>query len=151
MVKRNGIPYSISDTYYSLEHKVWFGFSMIGTAVLLMPDILELTPESYQFLTFLICAGLCFVGAAPNFKVGMDRPIHIIATFIAALGSQVWIALTCPYLLLVWLAWFLYIGVRIKQVWNGNLRNSFVKCKPLFWAEVITFLNTYLGLSLIHI
>lgn len=146
MLFKNGIPYSISDTYYSLEHKAWFGFSMIGTAVLLMPSILERTPESYQLLAFLMCAGLCFVGAAPNFKAGMDRPIHIIATSIAALSSQIWVALTCPYLLLVWLAWFLYIGVKIKQVWNGDLWNSFVKCKPLFWAEVIAFGMVYIAL-----
>lgn len=139
IIAKNGIPYSISDTYYNLEHKVWFGFSMISTALLLMPSILELTPESYQFTAFLMCAGLMFVGAAPNFKVGMDKPIHIIATSIAALSSQIWIALTCPCLLLVWLAWGLYIGVRIKQVWNGDLWNSFVKCKPLFWAEIVAF------------
>lgn len=143
MVKRNGIPYSISDTYYSLEHKIWFGFSMIGTAALLMPSILDRTPENYQFLAFLMCAGLCFVGAAPNFRQGLDRPIHIIATTIAALSSQIWIALTCPWLLFVWLAWFLYIGVRMKQVWNGNLWNSFRECKPLFWAEVIAFSMVY--------
>lgn len=143
MVKRNGIPYSISDTYYSLEHKVWFGFSMIGAALLLMPSILDRTPESYQFTAFLMCAGLIFVGAAPNFKAGLDRPIHITATTIAALSSQIWVALTCPYLLLVWVAWVLYIGVRIKQVWNGDLWYSFVRCKPLFWAEVIAFGMVY--------
>lgn len=143
MIFRLGVPYSISDTYYSLEHKIWFGFSMIGTAVLLMPAILDRTPESYQFLAFLMCAGLCFVGVAPNFKAGLDRPVHIVATSIAALCSQVWVALTLPWLLLVWLAWFLYIGVRIKQVWNGNLWYSFVRCKPLFWAEVIAFGMVY--------
>lgn len=143
MIKRNGIPYSISDTYYSLEHKIWFGFSMISTALLLMPSILERTPESYQFLAFLMCAGLCFVGAAPNFKVGLDRPIHIIATSIAALCSQVWVALTCPWLLLIWLVWLLYIGVRLKQVWDGDWWYSFVRCKPLFWAEVLAFGMVY--------
>lgn len=143
MVFRLGVPYSISDTYYSLEHKIWFGFSMIGTAVLLMPAILDRTPESFQFLAFLMCAGLCFVGVAPNFKAGLDRHVHIVATSIAALCSQVWVALTLPWLLLVWLAWFLYIGVRIKQVWNGNLWYSFVRCKPLFWAEVIAFGMVY--------
>lgn len=137
--KTKSIPYSISDTYYSLEHKVWFGFSMIATALLLMPAILNRTPESYQFLAFLMCAGLCFVGVAPNFKSGMDRPVHIIATCIAALASQLWIGLTCPWLLLVWLAWVLYVGVRFRQLWDGDMWNSFVQCKPLFWAEVIAF------------
>lgn len=143
MIFRNGIPYSISDTFYSLDHKVWFGFSMISSALLLMPAILERTPECYQFLAFLMCAGLCFVGVAPNFKAGMDRPVHIVATTIAALCSQVWVALTLPWLLLVWIAWLVYVGVRLRQVWDGDLWYSFVKCKPLFWAEVIAFGMVY--------
>lgn len=151
MIFRNGIPYSISDTYYSLEHKIWFGFTMILTALLLMPAILDRTPESYQFLAFLMCAGLCFVGVAPNFKAGLDRPVHIVATTIAALCSQTWVALICPWLLLVWLAWLLYIGVRIKQVWNGDLWYSFVRCKPLFWAEVLAFGMVYTNLPMTFI
>ena len=144
--KTNEIPYSISDTYYSLEHKLWFGFSMTAAALLLMPTLLSATPESYQFTAFLMCGALLFVGAAPNFKAGMDRPVHIVATSIAALNSQIWIALTCPWLFLVWIAWILYVGVRLKQVWNGDLWHSFVLCKPLFWAEVIAFGMVYFEL-----
>lgn len=143
MIFRNGIPYSISDTFYSLDHKVWFGFSMISSALLLMPAILERAPESYQFLAFLMCAGLCFVGVAPNFKAGMDRPVHIVATTIAALCSQAWVALTLPWVLFVWIAWLAYVGIRLRQVWDGNWWYSFVKCKPLFWAEVIAFGMVY--------
>ena len=36
-VKNKGIPYSISETFYKLEHKAWFGISMLLTAALLMP------------------------------------------------------------------------------------------------------------------
>lgn len=141
--KTKEIPYSISDTYYSLEHKLCFGFTMVATALLLMPVLLSATPESYQFTSFLMCGALLFVGAAPNFKAGMDRPVHIAATTIAALNSQIWVALTCPWLLLVWIAWILYVGVRLKQVWMGDLWYSFVLCKPLFWAEVIAFGMVY--------
>lgn len=28
MVQREGIPYSISATYYSLKHRLWFGATM---------------------------------------------------------------------------------------------------------------------------
>lgn len=144
--KTKEIPYSISDTYYSLEHKLWFGFTMTATAFLLTPAILSATPESYQFTSFLMCGALLFVGVAPNFKAGMDRPVHIVATTIAALNSQIWVALTCPCLLLAWIAWALYVGIRLKQVWNGDLWYSFVLCKPLFWAEVIAFGMVYFGL-----
>lgn len=146
MINRQGIPYSISDTYYSLKHKLWFGFTMIFTAGLLMPSILNRTPETYQFTAFLMCAGLFFVGLAPNFRKGMDRPIHIGATTVAAICSQVWVVLSQPFVLIIWLAWIAYIIVRIRQVWNGVLWTSFVICKPLFWAEVIAFFTIYLSL-----
>lgn len=146
MVYRNGIPYSISDTFYSLQHKFWFGFTMAATSLLLMPSLLPATPESYQFTAFLMCGSLLFVGAAPNFKAGLDRPVHIAATTVAALCSQIWVALTQPCLLLAWIAWALYVGVRLRQIWNGSLWNSFVLCKPLFWAEAIAFGMVYAGL-----
>lgn len=148
MIFKKGIPYSISDTYYSLEHKLWFGISMAATALLLMPSVLDLTPSSYQFTAFLMCAGLIFVGAAPNFKAGLDRPVHISATSVAALNSQIWIALTEPWLLLIWIALIVYLAIKLKQVWNGNLKQSFVLCKPLFWAEITMFAMMYIELLL---
>lgn len=151
MVKRNGIPSSISDTFYSLKHKVWFGFSMIGTALLLMPSLLNYTPEIYQFLAFLMCTGLCFVGVAPNFKNGLDRPIHIAGASIAGLCSQIWTTLEEPFALFMWLAWILYIGISIKKNWKGDLISCFVKCKPLFWAEVIAFAIVYFTLFFRHL
>lgn len=144
--KNKSIPSSISDTFYSLEHKGWFGFSMIGTALLLTPSILSYTSESYQFLAFLMCAGLIFVGVSPNFKDGLDRPIHIIATIMAAVCSQIWVILMQPYILLTWIIWFVYMGIKMKKVWNGNLRDSFIKCKPLFWTELILFITVYITL-----
>lgn len=146
MVKRNGIPSSISDTFYSLKHKVWFGFSMIGTALLLMPSLLNYTPGRYQFHVFLMCAGLCFVGVAPNFKTGLDRPIHIAGASIAGLCSQIWVILTHPWVLLLWTAWIAYIVIILKRNWNGKLYNSFIICKPLFWAEVVAFGMIYIVL-----
>lgn len=146
MVKKNGIPYSISDTFYSLEHKLWFGATMWLTSLLLMPSILVFTPENYQFLAFFMCVGLMFVGVAPNFKKGMDRPVHIGATCVSAISSQVWIILTQPYVLLLWAAWISYIVIRIRKVWNGNLYDSFVICKPLFWTEATAFAMIYIVL-----
>lgn len=146
MIKRNGIPSSISDTFYSLEHKLWFGLSMIGTALSLMPSLLNNTPENYQFLAFLMCAGLIFVGAAPNFKKGIDRPVHIAGASIAGLCSQIWVALTQPYALLLWIPFLIGVGIKMKKVWDGNLWSSFTKCKPLFWSEAIAFTTTYIAL-----
>ena len=40
MIKKGReIPYSISDTYYALTHKFWFGLCTIGSSLLLLPNI----------------------------------------------------------------------------------------------------------------
>lgn len=43
--KTKEIPYSISDTYYSLEHKLWFGFTMAATASSSCPPSSLLPPK----------------------------------------------------------------------------------------------------------
>ena len=55
------------------EKKEWlkylFPVMMFSVAGLLMPAWLEATEGSYlQFLSFLTCAAIMFVGAVPNFK-----------------------------------------------------------------------------------
>lgn len=149
MIFKLGIPYSISDTYYSLEHKFWFGFTMCATALLLMPAILERTPDNLQFLAFLMCAALCFVGVSPNFKKGLDRPVHITSTTICAVCSQLWVGLVfTTWMYLIWLIWLAYVIIMIKRLWNGHLINSFIYTKPLFWGEITAFLTVYIGLIL---
>ena len=98
-IKFGGVPSSISATFYSLQHKFWFGVTMILTAFLLMPAILEVTPDSYQFTAFLACVGLIMVGVAPNFREGIDRKIHTIGAVLCLVFSQVWVSLTCPWVL----------------------------------------------------
>lgn len=146
MVSREGIPYSISATYYSLKHKAWFGITMWLTSLLLMPAILDRTPETMQFSAFLMCAGLLFVGAAPNFKEEYENKIHVAGTCVSAVSSQIWIVAMQPWLLLAWAPWFAYIGFRLLKERNGDIWTSFVACKPLFWAEAVAFGMVYCGL-----
>lgn len=98
-IKFKGVPSSISATFYKLEHKLWFGATMVLTACLLMPAILEITTDSYQFTAFLACVGLIMVGVAPNFREGIDRKIHTIGAVLCLVFSQVWVSLTCPWVL----------------------------------------------------
>lgn len=148
MMFRIGIPYSISDTFYSLEHKFWFGISICSTSLLLMPSILDRTPENLQFLAFIMCASLCFVGVSPNFKHGLDRPIHITSTALCAVCSQLWVGLVfSPLMFLIWLVWLAYEIIMMIKVWNGHFINSFIMTKPLFLAEVLAFLSVYIGLT----
>lgn len=52
-VKTKGVPYSISATYYYLEHKLWFMATMWLTAGLLMPAILEVSKPNTEWIAFL--------------------------------------------------------------------------------------------------
>lgn len=64
-----GLPASLSDTYYILKEKhrpSWlFQLAMVLCPMLLVPVWLELSSDSVQFLSFLACGGLMFVGTAP--------------------------------------------------------------------------------------
>lgn len=143
-IKVKGIPYSISATFYALEHKWLFCATMIITAGLLMPAILQKTPESYQFTAFLACVGMIMVGAAPHFKEGLEKKIHTVGAVLCLLFSQVLVLLTCPWLLLLWLGYLAYTLVMMIKKWNGNLIGSFILTKPMFWVEITALITTYI-------
>lgn len=148
-IKIKGIPSSISATFYKLDHKLWFGAAMWLTAGLLMPAILEVTPDCYQFTAFLACLGMLLIGIAPNFREGIDRPIHITGAILCILFSQVWVGLTCPWMLLVWIAYLAYTAWGMKKHWKGNVISAFLLTKPMFWVEVASLFVTYVTLFIL--
>ena len=145
-VKCKGVPYSISETFYRLEHKLWFGATMFLTAGLLMPAILEVTPESYQFTAFLACGGMFLIGVAPNFREGIERPIHVAGAILCLVFSQVWVALTCPWFLLVWIVYVIYTVVMMACHVTDRALSDFLRTKPMFWVEVTALVVTYMVL-----
>lgn len=148
-IKCKGIPYSISETYYKIEHKMWFGVTMVLTACLLMPAILEVTPDSYQFTAFLACVGMIMTGIAPNFREGVDRKVHTVGAVLCLLFSQVWVGLTCPWMLLLWIGYFAYTTGAMKKHWNGNFISAFLLTKPMFWVEITALVATYVILIIV--
>lgn len=147
-IKCKGIPYSISETYYKISHKAWFGVTMILTACLLMPAILEVTPDSYQFTAFLACAGMVMTGIAPNFREGIDRKIHTTGAVLCLVFSQVWVGLTLPWMLLLWVGYLVYTIVMMIKNWNGYFTSTFLSTKPMFWVEISSLLSTYVTVLL---
>ena len=145
-IKFKGVPDSISATFYSLQHKVWFGSTMWLTAGLLMPAILESTPGCYQFTAFLACIGMMFVGVAPNFREGIDKKVHTTGAVLCILFSQVWVLLTCPWMMLVWVAYLIYTALMMMKNWKGNFISAFLLTKPMFWVEITALLTTYVTL-----
>lgn len=148
-IKFKGVPSSISATFYKLEYKLWFGATMWLTTGLLIPAILEVTPDCYQFTAFLACLGMMLIGIAPNFREGIDRPIHITGAILCILFSQVWVSLTCPWMLLVWAGYLTYTIWEMKKRWNGNVISAFLLTKPMFWVEVTSLVSTYVVLLIV--
>ena len=148
-VKGKGIPYSISATFYALEHKWWFSVTMVITAGLLMPAILEITPDSYQFTAFLACVGMIMTGVSPHFKEGTEKKIHTTGAVLCLLFSQVWVGLTCPWMLLVWVGYLAYTVAMIIKKWNGYFISAFLLTKPMFWVEIVALLTTYVTLFIL--
>ena len=137
MIKKEGIPYSISATYYSLNNKYWFGITMISAAALLMPAILEKTPEHHQWVAFLALVGMIMVGVSPNFKDGFENKIHMTGAIMCVGFSQLWVLCMSPAYLLLWGAWIGYTIYMLKKNWTGNFSRDFVRTKPMFWVEIV--------------
>lgn len=150
-IKGKGVPYSISETFYKIEHKVWFGATMVLTACLLLPAILQVTPDSYQFTAFLACAGMIATGIAPNFREGIERKIHTTGAFLCLVFSQVWVGLTCPWMLLVWVGYLAYTAIGLWRNWTSCFISSFLATKPMFWVEISALAATYVTLLIVLI
>lgn len=148
-INQMGIPESISATFYKLRYKAWFTITMFLTAGLLMPAILEATPDCYQFTAFLACLGMLLVGIAPNFREGIDRPIHITGAILCILFSQFWVLLTCSWMLLMWVAYLIYTASGIRKYWKGNFISAFLMTKPMFWVEIAALLGTYVTIFIL--
>lgn len=143
-IKFKGIPYSISATFYKLEHPYWFMATMWLTAGLLIPVILELSKPNTEFLAFIACVGMFMVGAAPNFKDSFEGKIHTTGAILCILGSQIWIAANCAWYLLVWVAYLIYTVIAIAQHLSDSFITDYIKTKPMFWIEITALLGVYL-------
>lgn len=141
--KMKEIPYSISDTCYALAHKFWFGLCMIGSGILLLPAALETSTENSQFLVFLSVVGMAILGVSPNFKTEQKIP-HSIGAAMSLIFSQIWVGCNSWYWLLLWAGFIAYMVISISKQWTGNFISDFIKRKPMFWIEVISFLIVYL-------
>lgn len=148
-VKTDGVPYSISETYYKISHKAWFGATMVLTACMLMPAILEVTPDSYQFTAFLACAGMIATGVAPNFREGIEKRVHTTGAVLCLVFSQAWVGLTCPWMLILWIGYLAYTAIGLWRNWTGYFIGSFLSTKPMFWVEITALVATYVTLLIV--
>lgn len=127
-IGNNGVPTSISDTYYRNRKRWLFSAVLIVAASLALVPILNHTPDNYKFLGFFIVAGIFFVAASPAFKDEFVGKVHAGSAIILGISAVVWIALIIgvPWLSILCLA----IGI-------FNLRNI------IFWLEIGILADVY--------
>lgn len=136
MALRFGIPDMVSDTYYQLQgctgseivpfreprNMGWiFSVLMVTVAFLMLICLLD-TGRGIQFLAFLGCAGLCFVGCAPNYYDRDVYSVHKSAAIIAAVGSIGWcLSVSIVPTLVILTAYFSYAyysrGSKTRHPW----------------------------------
>ena len=146
---RFGVPSMMSDVYYQLQgctgsevigdkrrrNYGWvFTLVMFASALLMLISLLD-CGKGIQFLAFLGCAGLMFVGAAPNYLDSNEHAIHKAAAITAAIGCVGWCLSVnlAPTLLLAIAALIVYFPPAKKP-----------KAVGCYWAEVAAFLDVYL-------
>lgn len=133
------VPWSISDTYYQLEkrgRKKWlFQLAMIVPAMLLLPAWLECSRENIQFLAFLACGGLMFVGSAPCFKLELDGKVHYVSTAVCGISAILWTCLSGM--------WYVSLGMIAFAVVMGICYS-----KWMFWLECAAFASTYMAVMM---
>ena len=162
---RFGIPDMVSDVYYQLQKctgsevigdKRKQNYGWVFTAVMLTSAILMLIPilasgSGIQCLAFLGCAGLMFVGAAPNYIDRATLPVHKCGAIMAAIGCVSWcmsVNILSTAILAVMLLLTLWIFNKIAQ-WEHWLaerdgREPNFKLHPWYWIEIAGFLDVHL-------
>lgn len=162
---RFGVPDMVSDTYYQLQGTTgsevlggktkrnfgWvFTLVMFASALLMLVSLLD-SGKGIQFLSFFGCAGLMFVGAAPNYIDRDTMPVHKCGAIVAAIGCVGWcmsVNILPTAILAVMLLLTLWILNKIIQ-WEHWLaerdgREPEMHLHPWYWIEIAGFLDVYL-------
>lgn len=138
--KYRDLPECLSATHYLWNSNWIFPIVMIVISGLLLPVWLELLEGSnFQFLVFVTCASIIFIGFTPNYKNNKSEyKIHIICTYIASLASIAAISIVMGYLdilltyiIVTFITSIVIDGYKVlKEIW-------------LYLVELILFLTVY--------
>lgn len=93
---------SLSDSYYELmEKKDWYKYlfqiTLLSVSFLLVPVMLEFTPEAFKFLAFFTVAPIAFVAVAPRFRAvdnvygDNEKKVHKTAALVSGASSALWV------------------------------------------------------------
>lgn len=131
-----GILPSISDSYYRLPKKWNFLFTIFtwGYALPALIIGIELTNN---FLMFLAGAGICFVGAAAQFKQKLTTTVHVAGALIGITSSQLSIAIDFKMLYVNIIFIVLALLFKLLKIKNAT-----------YWIEILAFISISYALGL---
>ena len=154
-LKFKGIPNSISASFYSLEHKYWFRFTMWVAPMLLLPEILEVSKPNTEFLAFLAIVGMIIVGCFPDYANDkFSKRGHEAGAIMTIVFSQIWVGFNKPIFLSLWALYLLYTAMSMfiayKKMNNlefkADFRYLYINTNPLFWIEIFGITSTFMSL-----
>lgn len=116
-----GRPTMISEIYYGMGRSLLMPCLLVALALSFLPTMLDLGGQ--QWLAFLTCMGLAFVGAAPAYLSQGERSVHKGAAILAAVAGTLWCMTMEPCVVAVAALMTIIATLTDRRCW-------------LFWCEV---------------
>ncbi len=116
-----GRPTMISEIYYGTGRSLLMPCVLVALALSFLPTMLDLGGQ--QWLAFLTCMGLAFVGAAPAYLSQGERSVHKGAAILAAVAGTLWCMTMEPCVVAVAALMAIIATLTDRRCW-------------LFWCEV---------------
>ena len=116
-----GRPTMISEIYYGMGRSLLLPCLLVALALSFLPTMLDLGGQ--QWLAFLTCMGLAFVGAAPAYLSQGDRSVHNGAAILSAVAGTLWCMTMEPCVVAVAALMAIIATLTDRRCW-------------LFWCEV---------------
>lgn len=119
MSLHNGVPESLSATYYNLGEYGWkFQLTMFAIGILMLPIWMDLSDESYHCLCFLSCSSLLFVAAAPSFRLELEGKVHYSSAIVCCICVVLWQILEGVWDITLWFAFIGFmLSLSMKKNW----------------------------------
>lgn len=116
-----GRPTMISEIYYGTGRSLLLPCLLVALALSFLPIMLDIGGQ--QWLAFLTCMGLAFVGAAPAYLSQGERSVHKGAAILAAVAGTLWCMTMEPCVVAVAAIMAIIATLTDRRCW-------------LFWCEV---------------
>lgn len=116
-----GRPTMISEIYYGTGRSLLMPCLLVALAMSFLPTMLDIGGQ--QWLAFLTCMGLAFVGAAPAYLSQGERSVHKGAAILAAVAGTLWCLTMEPLVVAVAAIMAIIATLTDRRCW-------------LFWCEV---------------